>query len=67
MELTYGPQLCAYRHGGDLNAYGVSVRHREALEDLFGPQADAVCTKRHLQLDAETRFKLLKEIGRAVI
>ncbi len=67
LQLPFGPQLLAWRHGGDLHNDYVSVNYRAALEDLFGHQADAVCAKRHLQLDAETRLKLLQQIGQSVI
>ena len=65
LQLPYGPQLMAWRNGADLaNAY-VSITHDQAMEDLFGSRADAICSRHRLRLDASTREKLLEQIGQA--
>ena len=67
MQLPYGPQLMTWRHGGDLRTEFFSMSYRQALEDLFGREADAVCAKHEVKPDDATRLSVLQEIGRASI
>jgi len=61
----WGPQLLAYERGRDVSEFGVSVTYDDAVTDLFGAEADALCGERHLELDAATRLRLLGEIAKA--
>ncbi len=67
LQLPYGPQLMAWRNGTDLSNAYVSITHDQAMEDLFGTRADAICSRHRLRLDAATRKKLLDQIGRATL
>ncbi|MCW6510335.1 DUF6538 domain-containing protein [Lichenifustis flavocetrariae] len=61
-----GPELLAFELNQDIDRFGTSVRLDDALEHLFGPDVDAVCSQRALILDAGTRGLLVREVARAV-
>lgn len=65
LQLPYGPQLLAWRNGADLSNAYVSITYDQAMEDLFGARANAICSRHRLRLDATTRRKLLEQIGQA--
>ena len=60
-----GPQLLAYEFGRDVNEFGVAVTYDAAITDLFGGEADELCRVRHLQVDAATRMRLIREVATA--
>ena len=61
-----GVYLLAFELNRDINVYGVSATVENALEVLFGNDADRVCRERNLILDVPTRRLLLQEVARAV-
>lgn len=67
MQLPFGPQLLTWRHGGDLSTSFFAMTYAQALEDLFGAEADAVCARHQLNLDDASRRRLLEQIGTATI
>ncbi len=60
-----GPQLLAYERSRDLNEFGIAVTYDDAISDLFGPEADELCRVRHIEVDAPTRLRLIREIAQA--
>ncbi len=58
-----GPQLLAYERSGDIDEFGVAITYDDAVSDLFGADADELCRVRHLDLDATTRLRLIREIA----
>ena len=67
IQRPLGPQLLAVEIGRDLETPYASVTHAQALEDLFGAEADKLLAERQLVVDAPTRLLLLREVGRAVV
>ncbi len=61
-----GPYLLAFEQKADIEWPDGSVTYAEALEYLFGADADALCAERQLIVDAATRTKLLRQIGEVV-
>ncbi len=66
IQRPLGPQLLAVETGRDLKTPYASVTYAQALEDLFGAEADKLLAERQLVVDAPTRTLLLREVGRAV-
>ena len=60
-----GPQLLAYERSRDLNEFGIAVTYDDAISNLFGPEADELCRVRHIEVDAPTRLRLIREIAQA--
>ena len=61
-----GAQLLASETRSDIMLDTCKVTYAEALEHLFGADADAICARRHVLVDADTRAKLLREIAEVV-
>ena len=61
-----GAYLLALGRRADVDLGHCTVTYQAALEQLFGGRADKVCARRHVVVDAETRARLLREIGEVV-
>ena len=66
IQRPFGPQLLALELGCDVDTAYCKVTYAEALEDLFGFEADRVCAAHALTIDPTTRSRLLVEIGKAM-
>ena len=61
-----GPQLLAFETRADVVLDLCTVTYDEALEHLFGDNADTLCARRAIVVDVGTRVKLLREIAEVV-
>jgi hypothetical protein len=66
MQRPYGPQLMALEAFAGFDDGIVSITLEQALDDLFGPEADLILARHHLVTDPASRTQLLREIGKAV-
>ena len=66
LQRPYGPQLIALEIGRDLDTPYAKVSYAQALEDLFGADADEVLARHAIIVDKPTRTRLMKEIGVAM-
>ena len=66
LQRPYGPQLIALETGHDLDTPYAKVTYAQALEDLFGTDADRVLAEHALIVGPEARAKLMREIGIAM-
>ena len=53
LQRPYGPQLLALETGRDVDTPYAKVTYAEALEDLFGADADRLCATRALVIDRD--------------
>ncbi len=66
IQRSSGPERLAYETRADVDLGHCTVTYAEALEHLFGTDADAICARRHVVVDAATRARLLREIADVV-
>ncbi|MGD0636294.1 MAG: DUF6538 domain-containing protein [Beijerinckiaceae bacterium] len=66
IQRPYGPQLLALETMADVQNEYVSITLDQALQDLFGTEADLILAQHHLVIDGASRKRLLLEIGKAV-
>ena len=66
MQRPSGPYLFAFEHQADFESDIASVTYAEALEHLFGSDADALCAELQLVVNEGTRKRLLAHIGEVI-
>ncbi|VVB42553.1 hypothetical protein RHAL1_00248 [Beijerinckiaceae bacterium RH AL1] len=66
IQRPMGPQLLAFETKADVTSPFVCVTYEEAIEDLFGAEADAILGAHQLVADVDTRRKLVLQIAEAV-
>ena len=66
IQRPQGPRLLAFETRADVVLDTCTVTYADALEFLFGDDADAICARRQVAIDAGTRAKLLREIAEVV-
>ena len=65
LERDHGDALLAFRAKSDIDTIYVTITLDDALERLFGRATDRLCLRLGLQIGAESRRLLLREIGEA--
>ena len=66
IQRPMGPQLLAFETKADVTSPYVTVKYEDAIEDLFGAEADAIFGAHQLVVDDDTRRKLVLQIAEAV-
>lgn len=66
IQRPMGPQLLAFETKADVTSPYVSISYEEALEDLFGDEADAICGEHGVVVDSASRLKLIHQIADSV-
>lgn len=66
LEKPFGAQLLTWQAQQDVRCFYFEMTYAQAIEDLFGSEADDLLARRQLMVDMATRTRLVAEIARAV-